>query len=161
MALILNIMTRAILLCIFLITGLWSYGQSKEDIISVIKVASGLSELDPLFQVDLSEGPTLVLTKRDRLTGGSNEVERNYWSLSNDDFWGSPRPIRIFTEQEADQEGVRRDKMVSIVLSFSGDQCNIRFSAAIEEGTRYCQGWVSLIRSGFDWEITGKSVQTR
>ncbi|MCB0688367.1 MAG: hypothetical protein KDC53_17635 [Saprospiraceae bacterium] len=146
---------------LFSLSTLMTYGQSKEDIIAVFKAASQLSELDPLFQVDLSAGPTMVLVKNNRLSSGSNEVERNYWSLTNDDFWGFDRPIKIMTEQEAGFEGVRNDQLVSASLSFSGDQCNLGFTATIDEGTRYLQGWISLTRSGFDWEVTGQNIRTR
>jgi hypothetical protein len=58
--------------------SLQATAQTKEDIVSVIKAVSEVAELDPLFQVDLSGGPTMVLLKNDRLSSGSNEVERNY-----------------------------------------------------------------------------------
>ncbi|MBK8506235.1 MAG: hypothetical protein IPL46_30970 [Saprospiraceae bacterium] len=136
-------------------------GQTKEDIVNVIKAVSEVAELDPLFQVELSGGPTMVLLKNDRLSSGSNEVERNYFSLTNDDLWGMARPVQILTYQEADFEGVRRDMMVVLGLSFAGDQCNARFSCVLQEGNRVLEGWVSLNRDGFDWMVTGQNVRIR
>ena len=135
--------------------------QTKDDIISVIKAVSEVAELEPLFQVELSGGPTMVLLKNDRLNSGSNEVERNYFSLTNDDLWGFDRPVQILTYQEADLEGVRRDMMVVFGLSFSGDQCNARFSSTLQEGNRYAEGWVSLDRDGFDWKVSGQNIRIR
>lgn len=154
-------MRYTFLFSFILLTILNLKAQSKEDIIAVLKASTALPELEPLFQNDLSAGPTLVLAKRDRLNSGSNEVERNYWSLTNDDLWGFDRPVKIMTEQEAGFEGVRNDKMVQLSLSFSGDQCNASFAASLEEGDRYFQGWVSLVRNGFDWEVTGKNIRIR
>ena len=154
-------MLRAILF-LFLSSQVFTLNaQSKEDIISVLKAIHTLPQLDPLFQVDLSEGPTMVLVKSDRLNSGSNDLERNYFTLTNDDLWGFDRPVKIMTSQEADFQGVRRDKMVTLSLTISGDQCNVGLDAALEEGSRYFKGWVSLVRNGFDWEVTGQNVRTR
>lgn len=141
--------------------GLQAHSQTKDDIVSVIKAVSEVAELDPLFQVELSGGPTMVLLKNDRLNSGSNEVERNYFSLTNDDLWGLARPVQILTYQEADFEGIRRDMMVILGLSFSGDQCNARFSCALQEGNRFLEGWVSLNREVFDWKVTGQNIRIR
>lgn len=135
--------------------------QTKDDLISTLKAASELPELEPLFQVEMASGPAMVLIKPDRLRSGSNEVERAYWNLSNDDLWGFSRPVKIMTEQEASFEGVEREKMVNLSLSFTGDQCNLGFTSTLDEGTRFFQGWVSLSRSGFDWEVTGKNIRIR
>jgi hypothetical protein len=71
------------------------------------------------------------------------------------------RPVQIRTYQEADFEGIRRDMMVIFGLSFAGDQCNARFSCALQEGNRFVEGWVSLNRDGFDWKVSGQNVRTR
>jgi hypothetical protein len=141
--------------------GTSAHSQSKDDILSVINAVSEVAELEPLFQVELSGGPTMVLLKNDRLSSGSNEVERNYFSLTNDDLWGLSRPVKILTYQEADFEGIRRDMMVILGLSFSGDQCNARFSCALQEGNRFLEGWVSLNREGFDWKVSGQNIRIR
>jgi hypothetical protein len=153
---------RLVLLFFCLIPGtITLMAQSREDIIAVIKAVSEVPELDPLFQVELSEGRTMVLLKNDRLSAGSNEVERNYFNMTNDDLWGFRKPVKIMTQQEAGHEGVRRDQLITLGLSFSGDQCNARFAATVDEGSRYFEGWVSLSRSGFDWIVTGSNVRTR
>jgi len=153
---------RLILLLFCLIPGSISLvAQTREDIIAVIKAVIEVPELDPLFQVELSEGQAMVLVKNDRLSAGSNEVERHYFSITNDDLWGFRKPVKIMTQQEAGHEGVRRDQLVTLGLSFSGDQCNARFAATVDEGSRYFEGWVSLSRSGFDWIVTGRNVRVR
>ena len=154
-------MVRFILFLVLISQVFLTEAQTKEDIISVLKVVHTLPELEPLYQVNLSEGPTMVLTKNDRLSSGSNELERSYFNLTNDDLWGFDRPVKIMTAQEADFEGVSRAKMVTLSLSISGDQCNVGLDAALEEGSRYFKGWVSLVRSGFGWEVTGRNIRTR
>ena len=138
-----------------------SVAQSKDDIISILRAVSEVPDLDPLFQANLSGGPSLVFIKNDRLNSGANEVERNYFNLTNDDLWGFSRSVKIFTAREADIEGIRRDQMVSLGLSIAEDQCNAQISGSIEEGNRFLQGWVSLNKPGFDWVVTGKNIRTR
>ena len=154
-------MLRFSLFTILLLNIHLTTAQTKDDIIAVIKSASELPELEPLFQVEMNSGPTMVLAKSDRLSSGSNVVEKEFWSLTSDDFWGFDRPVRIMTEQEANFEGVEREKMVSLSISFAGDQCNLGFTSTLEEGTRFFQGWISLDRSGFDWKVTGKNIRSR
>lgn len=138
-----------------------SFSQTKEDIVAVIKAISSVPDIEPVFQVQLSEGPTMVILKNDKMGSNPNEVERQFYLLTDDDFWGFPRSVRIMTAQEADRYGVKRDMMVNLGLSFSEDNCNARLSAGIEENEQLLQGSISLIKSGFDWEVKGKHIQLR
>ena len=90
-----------------------------------------------------------------------NEVERQFFLLTDDDFWGFARSVKVMTAQEADRYVVKRDMMVNLGLSFSEDNCNARLSAGIEENEQLLQGSISLIKVGFDWEVKGKHIQIR
>lgn len=138
-----------------------SLAQSKEDLVAVIKAISDVPDLDPVFQVQLSEGPSMVILKNDKMGANPNEVERQFFLLTSDDFWGFSRSVKIMTAQEADRYGVKRDMMVSLGLSFSDDNCNARLSAGIEENEQFLQGSISLVKAGFDWEVKGKHIQIR
>jgi hypothetical protein len=138
-----------------------SFGQTKEDIVAVIKAISAVPDLDPIFQVQLNEGPSMVILKSDKMGTNPNEVERQFFLLTDDDFWGFARSVKIMTSQEADRYGVKRDMMVNLGLSFSNDNCNVRLSAGIEENEQFLQGSISLIKAGFDWEVKGKHIQIR
>ena len=137
------------------------FGQTKDDVISVIKAISDVPDLEPLFQVPLSEGPTMVILKNDKLGANPNELERQFFLLTDDDFWGFNRSVKIMSAQEADRYGVKRDMMVSLSLSFSDDLCNVRLTGGIEENEQYLQGSISLVRSGFDWTVKGKHIVVR
>ncbi|NND35043.1 MAG: hypothetical protein HKN76_20830 [Saprospiraceae bacterium] len=150
-----------ILFTCLLLTGPQLFSQSKEDLVGVIKAISEIAELDPLFQVQLSEGPSMVIFKNDKMGANPNPVEREFFLLTSDDFWGFSRSVKIMTAQEADQYGIKRDMLTTLGLSFSDDLCNARLSGGIEVNEQYLQGSISLVKSGFDWEVKGKHIIMR
>lgn len=154
-------MIRTLLFSLIFFTTSLAFAQSKEDLIGVIKAISEIPELDPLFQVQLSEGPSMVILKSDKMGANPNDVEREFFLLNSDDFWGFSRPVKIMTAQEADRYGVKRDMVTTLGLSFSEDMCNARLSGGIEENEQFLQGSVSLVKSGFDWEVKGKHIILR
>ena len=138
------------------------HAQTKGDVVAILKAMSTVPELDPLFQVDLSEGIAMVILKEDEGPSlGDNELERSFSLLTNEDLWGFDRVVKVMTRDEAVRSGVRSDQLTGIGLSIAEDQCNVKVSGLVNDGNKFLQGWVSLVRNGFDWEVKGRSVQVR
>ena len=156
-----SLITRYILIAICLQTWALSMGQSKEDLIGVLKAVSEVSELEPAYQVDLSEGPAMVLRKRDNVGVNPNELEHNLFFLTSDDLWGFDRIVRIMTIDEANYKGVPGTKLMEMRLSFAEDNCNLILSGNVEDGNKYMQASISLLRDGFDWVVKGKNINIR
>lgn len=135
--------------------------QSADDVIAILDAISKVSQLEPLYQVELAAGPTMVILKDTRADVIDNELERTLQLLTNDDLWGFDKLVKIYSEDEMSLEGIRRDQVTGINMRINGDECQVRVSALVQHGDKYLQGWISLMREGFDWKVKGQSIQIR
>ncbi len=137
--------------------------QSKEDFINILEALAEDAQADPLFQVELPEGRTMVLIRniQRRNTQSSRDAEQIFYDVLNEDLTFTAKPIRILSQEEAQQLGVDLRYCTQIGFRISEEQADLMLSTTLEGEHELFQGAFTFRKDFSGWEITGRNIRSR
>ncbi len=157
-------MTRIIILGAFLFFQLHlSSAQTKQDFIEILEVIAEEPQAEPLFQVELPRGRTMVLIRSldRRNSQGARNAEQLFYDLLDEDLSFAAKPIRIMSQEEAGFNGADLRYCTTIGFRIGEEQADLMLSSTIQGEEQYFQGAFTLRKNFNGWEITGRNIRSR
>ena len=140
-----------------------SLAQTKEDFIEILEAIAEEPQADPLFQVELPQGRTMVLLRSlDRRNAQSaRDAEQLFYDVLDEDLSFTAKPIRIMTQEEAGFNGADLRYCTTIGFRIGEDQADLMMSSTIQGEEQYYQGAFTLRKEFDGWKITGRNIRSR
>lgn len=137
--------------------------QTKEDFVDILEAIAEEPQADPLFQVELPRGRTMVLIRSldRRNTQSARNAEQLFYDLLDEDLSFSAKPIRIMSQEEAGFHGADLRYCTTIGFRIGEEQVDLMLSSTIQGEEQLYQGAFTLRKEFGGWEITGRNVRSR
>jgi len=156
-------MRKIYILFFILNLALFAKGQTKQDFIEILEAIAEEPQAEPLFQVELPEGRTMVLIRSldRRTTQSARQGEQLFYDLLDEDLTFAAKPIRIMSQEEAGFNGANLQYCTTIGFRIGEEQADLMLSSTIEGENQYFQGAFTLRKEFSGWEVTGRNIRTR
>jgi len=135
--------------------------QTKDDLVSALKVIFEQAEMERAFQNDLSEGMSVVIQIENRLVRSNLNLAAKLMSeLTQDDFWDFNRPVKLLAGENSREYGVKEEYLMK--FSFGGDDKILRFSfsSIIREERKQYQWLYTLSKDFGNWKVQNSDVSS-
>lgn len=140
--------------------------QEKEEVLELIEAVLDLDDVQPLYQHEFSQGPTLVFLKPERRSLGRNreDLMRNLlFELRTDDFSFFNNPVQVMTENEARALDIPLHHLADISIFMNETEAKIFLNCFLWQTRERYAGQFSFVRETEedDWELNSKNSDIR